>query len=61
MVFENEGFWFFEVPDGSFGFILALLGRSDPKMGSKMSFNVFLKSFKHILWKMFKKMCKIWG
>ena len=28
--FENEGFWFFEAPDGSFWLILALLGRSDP-------------------------------
>ena len=45
-VFVNEGFWFFEAPDGSFGLILALLGRSDPKMGSKMSFNIFLKSGK---------------
>ena len=44
MVFENEGVWFFEAPDGSFGLILALLGRSDPKMGCKMSFNIFLKS-----------------
>ena len=44
-VFVNEGFWFFEAPDGSFGLILALLGHSDPKMGSKMSFNIFLKSF----------------
>ena len=42
--FENAAFWFFEAPDGSFGLILALLGRSDPKMGSKMSFNIFLKS-----------------
>ena len=50
MVFENEGFWFFEAPDGSFGLILALLGHSDPKMGSKMSFNLFRKSG--------KKMCK---
>ena len=41
MVFENEGFWFFEAPDGSFGLILPLLGRSDPKMGFKMSFNMF--------------------
>ena len=48
MVFENEGFWFFEAPAGSFGLILALLGRSDPKMGSKMSFNMFLKSGKNI-------------
>merc|ERR1712023_289737 len=40
-VFVNEGFWFFEAPDGSLGLILALLGRSDPKMG----FNIFLKSF----------------
>ena len=46
MVFENEGFWFFEAPDGSFGLILALLGHSDPKMGSKMSFNLFRKSGK---------------
>ena len=46
MVFENAGFWFLEAPDGSFGLILALLGRSDPKMGSKMSFNIFLKSGK---------------
>merc|ERR1712213_157681 len=59
-VFENEGFWFFEAPDGSFGLILALLGRSDPKMGSKMTFNIFLKSFKQIVSKMFKKMCKNW-
>ena len=51
MVFENEGFWFFEAPDGSFGLILALLGHSDPKMGSKMSFNLFRKSGK-------KNMCK---
>ena len=36
----------FEAPNGSFGLILALLGRSDPKMGSKMSFNIFLKSGK---------------
>ena len=43
-VFENEGFWFFEAPDGSFGLLFSLLGRSDPKMGSKMSFNIFLKS-----------------
>ena len=41
-VFENEGFWFFEAPDGSFGLILALLGRSDPKLCSKMSFSIFL-------------------
>ena len=51
MVFENEGFWFFEAPDGSFGLILALLGRSDPKMGSKMSFNIFLKSGKNKFYK----------
>ena len=44
-VFENEGFWFFEAPDGSFGLILALLGRSDPKLGSNMSFNIYLQSF----------------
>ena len=50
MVFENEGFWFFEAPDGSFWFILALLGRSDPKLGSNMSFNIYLKSF--------NKLCK---
>ena len=49
--FENESFWFCEAPDGSFGLILALLGHSDPKMGSKMSFNIFRKSGK-------KKMCK---
>ena len=48
-VFENAGFWFFEAPDGSFGLILALLGRSDPKMGSKMTFNIFLKSFRKIV------------
>ena len=48
-VFVNEGFCFFEAPDGSFGLILALLGRSDPKLDSKMSFNIYLKSFKHIL------------
>ena len=51
MVFANEGFWFFEAPDVSFGFILALLGHSDPKMGSKRSFNLFRKSGK-------KNMCK---
>ena len=45
-VFEHEGFCFFEAPDGSFWFILALLGRSDPKMGFKMSFNMFIKSGK---------------
>ena len=49
-VFVNEGFLFFEAPDGSYGLILALLGRSDPKLGSKMSSNIFLKSG--------KKMCK---
>ena len=45
-VFENAAFWFFEAPDGSFGLILALLGHSDPKMGSKMSFSLFRKSGK---------------
>ena len=40
-VFENAAFWLFEAPDGSLGLILALLGRSDPKLGSKMSFNIF--------------------
>ena len=45
-VFVNEGFWFFEAPVGSFGLIFALLGRSDPKLGSKMSFNICLKSGK---------------
>ena len=45
-VFVNEGFLFFEAPDGSYGLILALLGRSDPKLGSKMSFNLFRKSGK---------------
>ena len=49
MVFENEGFWFFEAPDGSFGLILALLGRSDPKLCSKMSFSIFLKVVKQIM------------
>ena len=43
-VFVNEGFWFFEAPDGSFGLILALLGRSDPKLGSNISFNIYLQS-----------------
>ena len=56
-VFVNEGFLFFEAPDGSFGLILALLGRSDPNMGSKMSFNMFLKSGKEYV-KMLTKMCK---
>ena len=49
MVLENEGFWFFEAPDGSFGLILALLGRSDAKMGFKMSFNIFKKVVKNIM------------
>ena len=57
MVFENEGFWFFEAPDGSFGLILALLGHSDPKMGSKMSFNLFRKSGKTKLCKTCLKKC----
>ena len=43
-VLENEGFWFFEAPDGSFWLILALLGRSDPKLGSNMSFNIYLQN-----------------
>ena len=51
MVFENEGFWFFEAPDGSSGLILALLAHSDPKMGSKMSFNIFRKSGKNKFYK----------
>ena len=51
MVFEIECFWFFEAPDGSSGLILAFLGHSDSKMGSKMSFNLFRKSGK-------KNMCK---
>ena len=38
-VFANAGFWFFEACDGSFGLILAPLGKlgskMDPKMGSK--------------------------
>ena len=64
MVFENEGFWFYEAPDGSFGLILALLGHSDPKMGSKMSFNLFRKSgkktcVKHVLKKVQKWMGKL--
>ena len=42
-VFENEGFWFFEAPDGSSRLILALLGRSDPKLCSKMSASFFKK------------------
>merc|ERR1711976_314235 len=50
-VFGNEGFWFFEAPDGSFGLILALLGRSDPKLCSKMSFSIFLKSGKNKFYK----------
>ena len=58
-VFVNEGFWFFEAPDGSFGLILALLGRSDPKLGSKMSFNTFLKSGKTKYVKIIKDKCKI--
>ena len=45
-VFVNAGFLFFEAPDVSYGLILALLGRSDPKLGSKMSSNIFLKSGK---------------
>ena len=57
-VFVNEGFWFFEAPDGSFGLILALLGRSDPKLGSKMSFNSFLKSGKNKYVKIIKNKCK---
>ena len=57
-VFVNEGFWFFEAPDGSFGLILALLGRSDPKLGSKMSFNIFLKSGKNKYVKNDLKKCK---
>ena len=44
---ENAVFWLFEALDGPLGFILALLGRSDPKLGSKMSFNSFLKSGKN--------------
>ena len=60
MVFENEGFWFFEAPDGSFGLILALLGRSDPKMGFKMSFNMFLKSGKKMCKNVLKKV-QTWG
>ena len=40
-VFENAGFWFFEDLVVSFGIILAIFGRSDPKLGSKMSFNIF--------------------
>ena len=58
MVFENEGFWFFEAPDGSSGLILALLAHSDPKMGSKMSFNLFRKSGKKMCKTCFKKLCK---
>ena len=54
-VFVNEGFLFFEAPDGSYGLILALLGRSDPKLGSKMSSNIFLKSGTKKCVKMFKK------
>ena len=62
MVFENEGFWFFEAPDGSFGLILALLGHSDPKMGSKTSFNLFRKSGKKNMSKTcFKKCAKMDG
>ena len=49
--FENAAFWFFEAPDGSFGLILALLGQDDPKMGSKMSFNMFRKSGKNTFYK----------
>ena len=59
-VFENEGFWFFEAPDGSFGLILALLGHSDPKMGSKMSFNMFRKSGKNKMCKTCLKQVQIW-
>ena len=61
MVFENEGFWFFEAPDGSFGLILALLGHSDPKMGSKMSFNLFRKSGKKMCKTCLKKCAKMDG
>ena len=43
-VFANAGFWFFEACDGSFGLFLALFGCSDPKMGSKMTSNIFRKS-----------------
>ena len=60
-VFVNECFWFFEAPDGSFGLILALLGRSDPKMGSKMSFNIFLKSCKKKYVKNVNKNVQTWG
>ena len=60
-VFVNEGFLFFEAPDGSYGLILALLGRSDPKLGSKMSFNLFRKSGKKMCKTCLKKCAKMDG
>ena len=56
-VFVNEGFWFFEVPDGSFGLILALLGRSDsnrvPTWVSTFTYKVFNNCLKIV-----NKMCR---
>ena len=45
-VFENAAFWLFEAPDGSFGLILAPLGKLGSKMDPKMGSKVFQKVIK---------------
>ena len=58
-VFVNEGFWYSEASHGSFGLLLALLGRFDPKLGLKTSGTIFQTGGKKNVLKMLKKNVQI--